>query len=45
MLIRIILLVVLLDTLMLITAFPHNERVINTDTITDQVALPIGDLK
>lgn len=34
MLIRIILLIVLLCTLVLITAFTPDERLINTDTIT-----------
>ena len=45
MLIRVILLVVLLDILLLITSFTLEERVINTDTVTDQIVLPIGGLK
>ena len=45
MLIRVILLVVLLDILLLITSFTLDERSYITDTVTDQITLPIGGLK
>ena len=45
MLIRVILLVVLLDILILITPFTLDEGIIITDTVTDQITLPVGDLK
>jgi len=40
----ILLIMALLYILVLIVAFPPSERLINTDTITDPVVLPIGDL-
>ena len=42
---RVTLLIYLLGILLLITSFTLDERIINTDTVTDQITLPIGGLK